>query len=422
MSKKKRILLQLSDDYNEPVRDPLWKNIYLTSGMKHLLSSPPMQKLHGIKQLGPTYLVYPGATHTRFSHSLGVFCLAKRIIGKLVSFEDCLDLEEESVRSFLCAALLHDLGHFPYAHSLKELPLVSHETLTARMILEEPLKTLLRDQVQADPYTAAAIVDESLDDQGRGDIRFFRRILSGTLDPDKLDYLNRDAFYCGVPYGIQDTEFVLDRLKPYQEGICITSRGLPALENILFSKYLMYRTVYWHKTVRVATAMIKHAVFAALREGVLRPEELYGLEDEEFHRSWETSSFRPFHLLGLVRSRRLYKAVLEIPFLPEKKEHRDLFDLRLRRQKELETADALIQAGVPLDREDCIIDVPEEISFTLDIPVTEDGEELKSEHLTPFSGPTVEQFRRSLRYIRLMLPSKAAEALDHPADMISWQL
>ena len=98
------------------------------------------------------------------------------------------------------------------------------------------------------------------------EILFYRQLLSGVLDPDKLDYLNRDAFYCGVPYGIQDTEFTLSALEPDSEkGITINSKSIVAVENLLFSKYLMYRTVYWHKTVRIVTAMMKKTLFSALK-------------------------------------------------------------------------------------------------------------------------------------------------------------
>ncbi len=418
ISGRKSLLLELTDDYSEPVRDPVWKNIYLSPGMKHLLSASHMQKLNGIKQLGPTYLVYPGATHTRFSHSLGVFHLARRIIGKLLSFSECMELEPEAVRSFLCAALLHDLGHFPYAHSLKELPLVSHETLTGRMIMEEPLRSILTDRVKADPFTTAAVIDETLPVDGREDIRFFRGILSGVLDPDKLDYLTRDAYYCGVPYGIQDTDFVLDRIRPSGEGIYLSWQGLPALENILFSKYLMYRTVYWHRTVRIATAMIKKAIVSAMGEGILKPEDLYGLEDEEFHAVYTSEKFPSFDLIRRVKARELFKAVYEVPFDQGNPLHRQLLSLEQRQRAEEHIAEQCSRPGV---RTECIIDVPEEISFEIDIPVRDDnGEEFALGDRGPFTGPTVKSFKESLRRIRLIIPPDAASSVRDPGSLVEW--
>ena len=116
-----------------------------------------------------------------------------------------------------------------------------------------------------EPEFVAGIVDKNIKTDNK-EILFYRQLLSGVLDPDKLDYLNRDAFYCGVPYGIQDTEFTLAALEPdLQKGITINSKSIVAVENLLFSKYLMYRTVYWHKTVRIVTAMMKKTLFSALK-------------------------------------------------------------------------------------------------------------------------------------------------------------
>jgi HD superfamily phosphohydrolase len=267
MNTRDTIIFHLDRDYRKPVRDPVWSNIYLSEELLKVIDSAPFRQLSRIKQLGPAFLVYPGATHTRLNHSLGVFHLSKRMIRTLLGFPSFGVMTLEGVKSFLCAALLHDLGHFPYTHSFKELPLKDHEVLTAEIVQSEPLASLLQNDVGVDPRRVAAIVDESMEPDGDEEVVFFRRILSGTLDPDKLDYLNRDAYFCGVPYGLQDIDFILSRLRPSAEnGIALEQTGVSAVENLLFSKYLMYRAVYWHRTVRVATAMIKKAVhFSRLR-------------------------------------------------------------------------------------------------------------------------------------------------------------
>ncbi|GAI78327.1 unnamed protein product, partial [marine sediment metagenome] len=161
--------------------------------------------------------------------------------------------------------MLHDLGHYPYAHSLKELDVESHESLTSKRICEDDFCLIIKEDLGVDPHLVAAIIDSNLEYRGSEDVVFFRNLLSGVLDPDKLDYLNRDAYFCGVPYGIQDVDFVLNEIVPYSStGLAITWKGLSAVESILFSKYLMYRTVYWHKAVRIATAMIKKAILMGL--------------------------------------------------------------------------------------------------------------------------------------------------------------
>jgi HD superfamily phosphohydrolase len=121
MGEKERILDHLENDYTEPIRDPVWKHIYVSRPLLRILALEQFQKLDRIRQLGPAYLVYPGATHTRRSHSLGVFHIARRMITTLVRKNRVVDITLEGVKSFLCAALLHDIGHYPFAHSLKDL-------------------------------------------------------------------------------------------------------------------------------------------------------------------------------------------------------------------------------------------------------------------------------------------------------------
>ena len=155
--------------------------------------------------------------------------------------------------------------------SLKELPLKEHEVLTGEIILSKELYNPIKEELGVPPEMVAAIIDKNLPDGGDEQIVLFRNLLSGVLDPDKLDYLTRDAYFCGVPYGIQDVDFIISRIKPYKKsGLAVDSQGLPAVENLLFSKYLMYKTVYWHKTVRVATAMIKKAIISGLTEEIGR--------------------------------------------------------------------------------------------------------------------------------------------------------
>jgi len=398
--------IQFDSEYTEPIRDPLWGNIYLSKGLKNLINTPVLQKLSRIRQLGPAYQVYPGATHTRLSHSFGVFFIAKQMIRSLLEFKAAGFLTSEGVRAFLTAALLHDAGHFPYAHSLKELPLKSHEVLTGEIILSQPFTGQIKEWAGADPSIVAAIIDTSLSAENNGEIPFFRKLLSGVLDPDKLDYLNRDAYFCGVPYGSQDVDFLNDQIFPVREkGIGIRETGLPGVENILFSKYLMYKTVYWHKTVRIATAMIKKAVFLGLEEGLISPETLYGIDDEEF--SFILSKIRHscFSLVTSVRERFLYKSVYETPFNGEDPLHRDLCSLKSRGGKEREIAEVLSsEIKKPVPEEWIIIDIPEPISFESEMVISEGGRLVPyMESSSVFTGPAVRIFRETLRKLRLIV-------------------
>jgi len=306
----------LIDNYTYPVRDILWGHVYMTENQAKLTESAPFMRLNRIMQLGPVYLVYPGATHTRASHSIGVYHLGKRLLQNLAQrgAEDWLT--NEGINSFLAACLLHDLGHFPYTHSLKELSLSSHESLTGEIIMKEPMKSLV-GAAGADPELTAAIIDKEKNEIQSDELHFYRKLLSGALDPDKLDYLNRDARYCGVPYGAQDVDFILSRLQPDKKrGVDIDSRLIPNVESILFSKYLMYRTVYWHRQVRAVTAMLKKALINGLKTEQITGEDLYDLDDyslfsllEKKIKKIEGSPINGAALVEYVREGNIYAAI-----------------------------------------------------------------------------------------------------------------
>jgi HD superfamily phosphohydrolase len=379
MGERERILDSLENEYTEPVRDPVWKHIFLSPGLLRIAELPGFQKLDRIRQLGPASLVYPGATHSRRSHSLGVFHLARRMITTLVRRglaggpARIEGITRDGVTAFLCAALLHDVGHYPFAHSLKDLDVEPHEALGSRQVLAD-FGPAIRAHLHVQPEAVAAIIDRRFDGGGMGNVGYFRALLSGALDPDKLDYLNRDAFFCGVPYGVQDVDFILEEITPDPErGVAISRKGVMALENILFSKYLMYKTVYWHKTVRIATAMIKKAVAAALARGATRPADLYGLDDEEFFARFTAPGFPGARLIADVRSRSLYKQVVRFPFDDARPGHRRLENVgeRLAMEGRI-AAEASRALARPVPPDSIVVDVPERISFEIDIPVIDD--------------------------------------------------
>jgi len=420
MDVKDRALWHLDRDYNRPIRDPLWSNIYISDSLFPIIDSYEFQQLSRIKQLGPSHLVYPGATHTRMAHSLGVYHIAFRMIRRLLSHPQCPSLDDVAVRSYLCAALLHDLGHFPFTHSLKELALADHEELAAAAILDGPLRTLLRDTVGADPEMVAAIIDESLPDQGSDELRFFRTLLSGSLDPDKLDYLCRDAYFCGVPYGVQDIDFAISRIIPNgATGIALEQSGISAVENVLFSKYLMYRAVYWHRTVRVATAMIKKGLYEGLTSGLIEPGQLYGLDDETFYASFATRSEPPFRLIQRVHDRRLHAPVSDIPFDETNTIHGELLNLHRRAEAEKRVSEALAGNGFAVEVGDVILDVPESISFEVAFPVWTGAAFIDFPAAgTVFTPGVVRDFTRNLRLIRLMVNPELAGRIAEPDQLL----
>jgi len=392
------ILSALSEGFSCPVRDVLWGHVYFTPELAALAESPPFMRLHRILQLGPVHQIYPGATHTRASHSIGVYHLGRRLLLNLVERGAAGWVSREGVMAFLCACLLHDLGHFPFTHSLKELPLRSHESLTGEIILSQPIKSLVA-ACGADPALTAAIVDKELSAVDK-ELLFYRKLLSGCLDPDKLDYLNRDARYCGVPYGVQDVDFILSRLIPdLNRGTDIDSRLIPNVEAILFAKYLMYRTVYWHRQVRSATSMIKKALLEGMEKGVIAGEELYNLDDQSlFFLLKEKKPGRG--LAQAVWNGKLYFTAAEIPFYQQ--DHAHLKDIAKRSFHEDRLTGEFRRAGVPLGDNDLIIDVPEPVSFETGLFVLDENSTF-ADSSSAFKTTTLNSFVKTLYTIRIFI-------------------
>ena len=231
---------------------------------------------------------------------------------------------------------------------------------------------------------AAAIVDDNLHSCS-GEIGFYRKLLSGALDPDKLDYLNRDARYCGVPYGAQDVDFIFSRLCPHKErGVDIDSRLIPSVEAVLFSKYLMYKAVYWHRLVRSATAMIKKAVITGLEKDIITPKLLYGLDDQELFILLAKNSDTVGAFAEQVKNGCLYTLVEELPSTCEK--------------------ETLLER-YPADK--FIIDIPESVSFETKLYVS-DEKCFFEESSSVFSRGTVEAFQKSLHTIRVFASQNSA--------------
>ncbi|MDR0539798.1 MAG: HD domain-containing protein [Spirochaetaceae bacterium] len=409
-----KVIDRLLSGFTEPRRDMLWGHIYLTPELDAISQSEPFMKLHRILQLGPAYLCYPGASHTRAAHSFGVYHLTRRILLHLAEEGADSFLSEEGVMAMLCAALLHDAGHFPYAHSLKELPLAEHETLSARLVQKEPLKSLI-GKTGADPVFTAAIIDIQNEygqtDEGN-ELAFYRKILSGALDPDKLDYLNRDARCCGVPYGAQDVDYVISMLHPHKtEGIQIDSRGIPSVESILFSKYLMYRSVYWHHRVRCATAMVKKAVYLGLRDGVFACENLYGLDDAGLFALLAPDKHPAFALAQKAREGRLFqlpRGNIQSEARFSAARHGACVNIEQRAEEEARIA-ALYsqQTGRKIGELQVVIDIPEEVIFETGLHVIDENCSFNNSS-SVFRDSITSSFAGSLRMVRVYIEDFAS--------------
>src|SRR5215208_2001539 len=176
----------------EIVRDPLWNNIRLDALTLELVDTPVFQRLRYVRQLGLAYLVYPGATHTRFEHALGAYHLARLTLSLLDERGELTGVSLEERLIAQAAALLHDIGHYPFSHALEEIGALHHEEVARPLIMSGDIAHILREELGDDaPERVMALIRGESDSPLQG-------LISGSLDLDKIEYLKRDAFMCGV--------------------------------------------------------------------------------------------------------------------------------------------------------------------------------------------------------------------------------
>lgn len=400
----------LDTGFIHTLRDPLWKDIGLDDAFRHLYLEKNVQKLANIKQNGPACNIYPGAVHTRLIHSLGVYHVGRLIMKKL-----CMtggeDFTYTGIRSFLAACLLHDIGHFPYAHSLKELSIREHEDLACDLIDGDASLNKAVRQCGADPETVKQIISKRNIENRETEI--YSSLLSGALDPDKLDYLNRDAFFAGVPYGLQDTGYIISSMRLENGKPALVREAISSLEHLLFSKYLMYRNVYWHKGVRSATAMIKKALLEGMRDGIISCSDLYFIDDNQFSLFPQIhEGYEPFRLITKVFSNQLLSRVYEKPYEEGGRIETQAADLFRRLEIENSLYEELKKHYPDLKEYEVVIDIQEPVSFESSTMILSDEGALPFSEVTQlFTKDVNRQFTSSLRNVSLYAPQYVSDKL-----------
>ncbi len=266
------------------LRIPPELNVPLTDRVRALIDTAEFHRLAGISQLGLVSLVYPAAIHTRFEHSLGVYRLALLFLRQL-SYDRRFDalVSPADAELFLVAALLHDLGHWPFCHPIEDIHLPSvpqHELFANSFLLEGEIADALRDDWAIQPRDVVALVSGK---PGDARSRLLASMLSGPIDIDKMDYLARDSLHAGVPYGRNfDQQRLIGSLclNAAGDGLAITDKGKTAAEMMVFARYVMFSEVYWHHGVRAATAMLQRAFY--LLHGLLDLDQLFRLSEVQW--------------------------------------------------------------------------------------------------------------------------------------------
>ncbi len=317
------------------VRIPELRNIPITSRVRQVIDHPAYQRLRRVRMLGPTCFVYPGAVHSRFEHSLGVFGYVRQFLISLLSKPNfAASVTEEDLLTVLAAGLLHDLGHYPFAHSLEALHLKGedtprHEHVGGDIILgnieslasNRPLAEVLHESWNIDPQRMISLCTGDIGDDPDPVDALLHSIISGAIDADKMDYLQRDSHHIGVPYGRNfDHRRLLASLTVSADGdhIAIEAKGKIPAEMFIFARYTMFSEVYWHHTVRAASTMVENAIAAFHSRTDIDPDDFLDVlltHDDEgvlkwlFDHSPEGAATR--HLLAGLQAgnRNLYKRI-----------------------------------------------------------------------------------------------------------------
>ncbi|AKB58360.1 HD domain-containing protein [Methanosarcina barkeri] len=320
------------------VLDPVHGYIELDDLVQDLLSTPQMQRLRRIRQLGFSNLVYPGANHSRFEHSLGTMHLASTLTRSLDSIEDDKKTEIKA------AALLHDIGHGPFSHVTENV--IDKYTRRRHDDVKEILgKGEIREVLNKYGISPGNLVKHIKGETSLG------QILSSEIDVDRMDYLVRDAHYTGVSFGVVDYNRLIKKMNFHEDRLVVDYGGLKAAESLLVSRFWMNTSVYYHHVTRISEAMCSRAVEYMIENNELDPFRLRYMDDIDLIASMRNATGYAGELSRLLDARKLYKRALYVGLADVGKavlRHRD----RIRRV-EIEIAEL---AGV--SPEYVLVDIP----------------------------------------------------------------
>ncbi|MCT2538269.1 HD domain-containing protein [Aquibacillus koreensis] len=243
-------------DEEKVFKDPVHRYVHVKDQVIwDLIGTPEFQRLRRIKQLGTTYLTFHGAEHSRFNHSLGVYEIVRRI---LLNFDGRPSWNREERLLCLCAALLHDLGHGPFSHSFEKVFKLDHEDFTRKIVLGNTHVNQILLKVSEDfPQKVADVINKTYED------KLVVSLISSQIDADRMDYLQRDAYFTGVSYGHFDMERILRVMRPLDDQVVIKESGMHAVEDYIMSRYQMYWQVYFHPVTRSAEVILSKILHRA---------------------------------------------------------------------------------------------------------------------------------------------------------------
>lgn len=318
------------------IRDSVYGDIQLNEFEVKVMDEPQFQRLRRIKQLGLINLIYPGANHSRFEHSIGTMHLASKLANHL-------ELSEEDIDLVRISALLHDIGHGPFSHVSEGVLSVPHEKLTEYVITKTPLKDILLEKYNL--RDIANIIN------GKG---YLGPIVSGELDVDRMDYLMRDSHNTGVAYGIIDVERIISNLK-LENTLYLDLKGVQAAEGALVSRYFMYPSVYQHHTTRIVNSMFRRSLKKLLDANIVKEKDIYKYDDADLTGICRNSEGYVRDIMERLDNRNIFKRAKTIR-LNTFKNPGKIYKIN---KKELRKAEEEISQDYNIDKDYVIINIAE---------------------------------------------------------------
>ncbi len=425
------------------IRIPNQIDVPVSARVLRIIDTPEFQRLKHISQLGFVSYVYPGATHTRFEHSLGVYRNALLFLRHLINDAQFVSLiSDRDATVFILAALLHDIGHWPFCHPIEDLGLErvpKHEQYAHHYLTCGELAERIREDWQIGPVEVSNLINRRT---GNTRERLLASILSGPIDIDKMDYLYRDSLHCGVPYGQNfDAHRLIHSLCLNQAGdrLAITSKGKTAAELMVFARYVMFSEVYWHHAVRSATAMFQRAFFLWYREHAARHEfeslanDLFGVSEGDMIRKLmddPVSEEQHDLLKGLFgATRKLYKQFASFSCFEDEVLYRNVahrsYSWLLERSGEL--ASRMSQwLKCPVSEHQILLDAPPvglEVQFDVQVRHVRENRMVALGELSPVVNTLAHrQFDDFVKQVRVFVAPELAErsqAMDELRPMIA---
>lgn len=349
------------------IRDPLYGLVQYSDLEEEIINSQVFQRLRGIKQLALAFLVYPGAHHTRFEHSIGVMHLCGRVGNRL-------DINTDQIRVLRLTGLLHDIGHGPFSHVLEQImdkyvdrsvleaykAESVHELITMRLIKEnKELKDIIPLEDQEKIITLLQKHERSV----------IKDIISGQMDVDKFDYLQRDSYFAGVKYGSFDLDKIIDSLikieiSSKEDGLGINEDGIHSIEQLLLAKYHMNIQVYKHRIRRITDAMLVKGVEYAINENIKEVNDLVKFNDSIDYLN-KYVKYEDYHLIELILHESSGLAKEYLKRISQRKLFKQIFKIEINKEN---FKDSILLRNVLKASKEQLSDIAEAVSNIIEVP------------------------------------------------------